>query len=93
MTTPSSPCLNFGETGECVLLPAKPWLINLFPGCAPGQHWGPPELPASDGGTAGTPQVPLVMAFKLGMLQPGKGGRSLRWGEALVPDQKGLEEL
>jgi len=59
------------------LLPAKPWLINLFPGFAPGQHWGPPELPAGDGGTAGTPPVPPAMAFKLGMLQPGEGGRAL----------------
>lgn len=58
-----------------------------------GSTGDPPELPAGDGGTAGTPQVPLAMAFKLGMLQPGEGGRSLRRGEALVPDQKGLEEL
>lgn len=53
-------------------------LINLIPGCAPGQHWGPPQLPVGDGGRAGTPRVPLAMAFKLGMLQPGEGSRSLR---------------
>lgn len=74
------------------MLPAKPWLINLFPGCAPGRA------------VLGTPSTACgwlegrqrdcrdqagrtAMAFKLGMLQVSPRG------EALVPDQKGLEEL
>lgn len=64
-----------GRRGEHILLPAKPRLINLFPGCAPGQHWGPPQVPGGDEGTAGTPQVLPAMAFKLGMLQVSPAGR------------------